>query len=272
MNPDTNPNEVDSESLHGTPLDAQKAIQLGPSNHSGNIAIISFALFILIAVGTVAFFYYQNQQLKQMLANINSPSPIPADLSDPLASWAEYKNDTNGYQFKVPKEWNQLESDTTTPNKVVYQSGEGLYRFTLDIQDNVNESTGTPYKSLDEFVGLPYTVKAIAIDNQEARQPLPSSGMENFNKAYLFSPDGTRIFSLELLVGDGTMTDHRVSIESLRIGASIYDQILSTFKFTTTPLVEPEPIACTLDAMVCPDGSSVGRSGPNCEFVCPPMR
>ncbi len=30
-----------------------------------------------------------------------------------------------------------------------------------------------------------------------------------------------------------------------------------------------EPIACTADAKQCPDGSYVGRSGPNCEFVCP---
>lgn len=30
------------------------------------------------------------------------------------------------------------------------------------------------------------------------------------------------------------------------------------------------PIACTLEAMVCPDGSAVGRTGPNCEFApCP---
>ena len=29
------------------------------------------------------------------------------------------------------------------------------------------------------------------------------------------------------------------------------------------------PVACTMDAMQCPDGSYVGRSGPNCEFVCP---
>lgn len=26
---------------------------------------------------------------------------------------------------------------------------------------------------------------------------------------------------------------------------------------------------CTADAMMCPDGSYVGRTGPNCEFVCP---
>jgi hypothetical protein len=30
------------------------------------------------------------------------------------------------------------------------------------------------------------------------------------------------------------------------------------------------PVACTLEAKLCPDGSSVGRVGPNCEFAaCP---
>ncbi len=33
---------------------------------------------------------------------------------------------------------------------------------------------------------------------------------------------------------------------------------------------EPEPVACTQEAKICPDGSSVGRSGPDCEFApCP---
>lgn len=32
----------------------------------------------------------------------------------------------------------------------------------------------------------------------------------------------------------------------------------------------PEQIACTLEAKICPDGSSVGRHGPNCDFdPCP---
>lgn len=38
----------------------------------------------------------------------------------------------------------------------------------------------------------------------------------------------------------------------------------------------PEPtqsqVACTMDAYICPDGTTVGRSGPNCEFqACPVM-
>ncbi|HPI67409.1 MAG TPA: DUF333 domain-containing protein [bacterium] len=33
---------------------------------------------------------------------------------------------------------------------------------------------------------------------------------------------------------------------------------------------DSRPNACTLEAKICPDGTSVGRSGPNCEFaVCP---
>jgi hypothetical protein len=34
--------------------------------------------------------------------------------------------------------------------------------------------------------------------------------------------------------------------------------------------LKSEPVACTMDAMVCPDGSSVGRTGPHCAFApCP---
>jgi len=34
--------------------------------------------------------------------------------------------------------------------------------------------------------------------------------------------------------------------------------------------VVPPPIACTMEAKLCPDGSAVGRTGPNCEFTaCP---
>ena len=39
------------------------------------------------------------------------------------------------------------------------------------------------------------------------------------------------------------------------------------------PVPGPGPgqgtVACTADAMQCPDGSWVGRSGPHCEFICP---
>lgn len=34
--------------------------------------------------------------------------------------------------------------------------------------------------------------------------------------------------------------------------------------------VQDEPVACTMEAKLCPDGSAVGRTGPSCEFApCP---
>jgi len=40
-----------------------------------------------------------------------------------------------------------------------------------------------------------------------------------------------------------------------------------------TPSPRPplgEPVACTMDAFICPDGTALGRTGPNCTFPpCP---
>lgn len=36
------------------------------------------------------------------------------------------------------------------------------------------------------------------------------------------------------------------------------------------PPVNEAPVACTMDAKICPDGSAVGRTAPDCEFAsCP---
>ncbi len=44
------------------------------------------------------------------------------------------------------------------------------------------------------------------------------------------------------------------------------------FVFTQNKNEAPTEIACTMDAMICPDGTAVGRTGPNCSFApCPPI-
>lgn len=41
-------------------------------------------------------------------------------------------------------------------------------------------------------------------------------------------------------------------------------------KYIVSPISKsPEGVACSADALQCPDGSYVGRTGPNCQFVCP---
>ena len=45
---------------------------------------------------------------------------------------------------------------------------------------------------------------------------------------------------------------------------------VAVIKFTPHASAVAVPVACTQEAMICPDGSSVGRTGPDCSFVpCP---
>ncbi len=45
--------------------------------------------------------------------------------------------------------------------------------------------------------------------------------------------------------------------------------MLAAFFYFSVRMPAPQGVACTADAMQCPDGSYVGRTGPNCQFVCP---
>jgi len=53
---------------------------------------------------------------------------------------------------------------------------------------------------------------------------------------------------------------------------SSFDLNIIREKLPNTNIItnDNEPVACTMDAKICPDGSAVGRIGPNCEFAaCP---
>lgn len=75
-----------------------------------------------------------------------------------------------------------------------------------------------------------------------------------------------------LLEHDGTVYEFRLETEEDDNYQETYQQILSTFRFIErapagTP---PSQVMCTMEAKQCPDGSYVGRSGPNCAFApCP---
>ncbi len=48
------------------------------------------------------------------------------------------------------------------------------------------------------------------------------------------------------------------------------DGMATTTTTTTITATNTKPVACTMDAKACPDGSFVGRTGPKCEFTpCP---
>lgn len=49
-----------------------------------------------------------------------------------------------------------------------------------------------------------------------------------------------------------------------------YILILTAIAIAAAVVINPQSKACTEEAKICPDGSAVGRVGPNCEFAaCP---
>lgn len=89
-----------------------------PKKDSHWITILAMALFVLASLGITAFLYYQNQQLKSMLATYQSQaSPTPTATSDPTAGWETHTNTKYNYEFKCPP---------TSTHKIELTSGDGL--------------------------------------------------------------------------------------------------------------------------------------------------
>lgn len=122
------------------------------------------------------------------------------------------------------------------------------------------------------------------------RQPIPFEPPTNIYNTKYFTIDDIQdreinsISILEYTINCGPHCSYR--IDQFKMGATNYqlsfltagsglssraEQILATLKpITPTPTISQSQKACTMEAKTCPDGSSVGRSGPNCEFAaCP---
>lgn len=99
--------------------------------------------------------------------------------------------------------------------------------------------------------------------------------MENHRSTYLHPDElqfDTRLY-LVLLVVIGLFLLTVTAFVSYRFGKESVTQKLvppTEVNLTPSPSETNEGTICTMDAKICPDGSSVGRSGPNCEFAaCP---
>lgn len=232
----------------------------------------ALAMILFIALPFIGFYLgvtYQNQL---------SPSPTMGQNQESKATTtSNWQNYTNQYfSLQYPSTWTVKTSDyedgTDTSfynpqTKKISKNGGIWYEEFLDV-DAVSLSTKTAMQVADEYEAYWKKIN-------------PEITIERKN----FSRDGMGFVIYDSVgVGDGppgsfvTISNGKMfvtffSSEGILKKNSIEDQIFSTFKFTDqTPTVSPivsDKVACTMDAMQCPDGSWTGRSGPKCEFKCP---
>jgi hypothetical protein len=214
----------------------------------GFIIPLIIAVVAILAIGA-GVFVYESKKVE---------APVVVDTSD----WKTCTNIKYGYELKYPSTWNTYSRTEGgyKENVCDYAGGIRIFEFDphKDIESgyihieptwDVKNNTVEEYGSFEEYLSSPVNrpVGSFEISDFYGEKAVISSG--NFESINIYH--NKAIYRLNFSIKDKELLKH----------------ILSTFKFIT-PAVE-KPIACTMDAEMCPDGSYVGRSGPKCEFVCP---
>ncbi len=241
-----NPIESNPEVLNQTPIEPD--VPNPEVKKSGNsITVAAMALFVLLTLSAVAFLYYQNQQLKSMLAlyqnqqlkgmlaSYQTPvsSSTPVATTDPTADWKTYQDQKYQYLFKYPESWIDKTDD----------SSRILGNFTLETNSG-EFVTGTV------FTGTP------DIENDKKNG--------GSSKSFVLTEQIYLLVTYVECLGPGCDLSKKY--------LDIFNQVISTFKIAGAQVSNSASTqkACTMEAKLCPDGSSVGRGGPNCEFTpCP---
>lgn len=300
------------------------------------MTILSMAVFVLLSLGAVAFLYYQNQQLKGMLANYqtSTASPTPVATPDPTANWKTHTDKSGQFSFKYPSNLVEFAGGVSGPingnpktltsfadNDTVLEGDAPFDGFSI-------YSASLEGKSFGEYIKREKSDREKR--DSEFWEAAGRTIQSNFQSwVMLNGPAFPEITVYYLQLPDAKNVIAFARSKSSDNFPGLFDQILSTFKFlgaevgmckpgfpieTNMPeltasenyaiectskkikndclLVDiynakskdfskPDGVpdcdwtdsaakACAQEAKLCPDGSSVGRTGPNCEFSsCP---
>lgn len=259
-------------------------------------------LFILLVIAGASGIYLSNSKSKPQPTPKPTPTvnPLPTP-TDETANWKTYENTKYGYTIKLPPNWS-MKAATEDPLGETCSAVNGTENI-LELSKNSIKECG--------FIGemLPPQDIDITIWVTSAFQDIYSI-LSNPGKITIGGIEATR-YKFKDNAEFPNVQDTRIYLNHNNKGYIIYlredsggnfldliyNQILSTFKFTDSsptptciprpacldatprclldikgmcPPVSKTPKACTQEAKVCPDGSAVVRQGPNCEFApCP---
>ncbi len=217
------------------------------------------SVLLLISVFVAGFFAYRTQNLVKEITKLKSvPDPIAqaSPTPDPTVDWKTYIDDE--YSFKYPNDLS--EGPATQAFKTFGNSNNSSSLIVGEVENRISVTNNDKFKNVSEYITVGY-------DNIISRSTLM---LENKMVEKIKLKDEMLIVFLS---ADQKYFDY-ISFKSNSdtdndTNQKLFEQILSTFKFTETA-ASSSPVTCTMDTKLCNDGSYVGRSGPNCEFAtCP---
>lgn len=255
-----------------------------PSLKEKSLAICALALSALITLATLSFITLSTRPIdpyKIGIGNTSQPTPTPTSTQDPTAKWQTYTSQDLNLSLMHPSEVQvtetiiqQSETDPGTNSIVVEKwgptQGEGQeYHDALAFNIQVQPLNGKQFDAYASEEVKKITSREIMITNGPNPTTIAGLNGQTFTTSTVIPCNTTILDSKNgnaIVIQDCTQDPTGLGFLNLR------DQILYTLKIVT-PTSPSSPVkACQMDAKICPDGTSVGRSGPNCEFEpCPPF-
>lgn len=228
-------------------------------------------IVILVDVGIYLMLRSDKEDLSLPPQTVIAPTTQP--IANTTTSWQTYVSPGGNFLFKYPAGSLIKENTTTMPYSVQLVSASVPNENTA-FKLTISYKTISPNQPLENLIAQNKLCPDIS---PEKGTPSLING-EKRAQLYIDAPCGT--FTKTVIYTINNNTFYMISIDTQAKYEAIKtftDQILSTLQFTepqASQIPSPSQIlkACPLDARVCPDGSSVGRGGPNCEFTaCPKM-
>lgn len=229
------------------------------------LVILSFVSAILLVV------INPKAQLEkaQQQASVPTLTPTP----NPTADWETYVATDSSYtihypssklvRLNCPEEGLILQVRTSEDKDVKVIPYESCGRdgmFDIEVHESTTKQP-TPVSNTD----YKFTSENVTIAGKSATKYT----MELLPTCYGFCSQGWD----ELIEIEHNGKYYYFYLSSEEDLTETFQQMLSSITFPISPPVaSPSVSVCQLDAKICPDGSSVGRTGPNCEFAaCPPF-
>lgn len=239
---------------------------------------ISIAAVILIAIVTAGVMFapsrFVNREENKNINILVTPVQEDAVSYEQDISLMSYKSAEGMYSIDYPNNYNlDIKNDGKGTIQLSTEDRSGSY-FRLLIE---------PVKLQGKFT-LDQVIKNNPVCGQGSTQNAIGSMINNSIPAKIYTnldclAQGKTLIRAVTDVDGGTMMytfiiDSPFTLDEFK---GQLDELISTFKVNNNPVVEDtdsfvppneEAVFCTMDAMQCPDGTWVGRSGPKCEFVC----
>src|SRR3989344_7950690 len=199
--------------------------------------LLPMMIIMVLLAATAGTYLALNAKSKQ--ASKVTPTPLPTEASakagtsaDETANWKTYEDSTYGFSLKYPSDWRIIEEKSI-----------------LTFSD-----TKTPVGEKPALISVHiFETAKIAPQWQKNYTPFTYKEFVKGDKTFILMATTYQIGS-------------SASKETEESAKNVLEKIIPTFKF----LDSTEPVACTQEVKLCPDGSYVGREGPDCEFAsCP---